>query len=67
LEEKQKVLNKFFPAFLPDYKEDVDKNKLAMENAARLRLYKNSRLHKVVEILIHARSYQFVKKRLNKK
>ncbi|MGN6267194.1 MAG: glycosyltransferase family 2 protein [Ginsengibacter sp.] len=67
LKEKQKVFNRFFPAFIPDYEEDVEKDKKAMENIARLKLYQNSRMHKMVEFLIHGRSYQFFKKRLEKK
>jgi glycosyltransferase involved in cell wall biosynthesis len=67
LAEKQKVFSRFFPAFIPDYKEQVEKDKKAMENVARLRLYQSSRMHKMVNFLIHGRSYQFFKKRLEKK
>lgn len=67
LQERQKVLNQFFPAFIPDYKEDLDKERLSMQTAARLRLYEQSRLHKAVESVIHAKSYQFFKRKFMKK
>lgn len=60
LEERQIVLNRYFGAFLPDYIKAEEDMK---EAEARLRLYKNSRLHKTVEKVISLPLYKYLKGR----
>ncbi len=59
LNERQIVLNRYFDAFLPDYKEAEEDIKAA---ESRLKLYKSSRLHNIVEKLMRLPLYKYLKR-----
>lgn len=59
LQERQIVFNQYFKSFFSDFKETIEGKQIA---EARLRLYKNSRLHKTVERLINLPLYKYLKR-----